>query len=414
MRALIRTALLCCCLTLLKPALTPAQQQPTAADLFNNQTLQRIELQLNSSDWEKLKQNFQENDHYPAAVVWNGQIVRNVGIRSRGLGSRSGSKPHLRVDIDHYPGSKDRRWLGLKTFNLDNLVQDASAIRETTAMQFLQRLGIPAPREAHAQLYINGRYAGLYAIVEFVDKPFLARIFGEIDGDVQNDGYLFDYEWLDEWRFNYLGSTLEPYKARFAAETNKDKTQEKIWRPIEELVRLVNDLPSDRFMNEIQPRLDLRQFVRYVAIQNFMSQNDGFLGAWGINNFYFYRKENSDQHVLIPWDEDNAFISPEYDLRARHEENVLFRKAMEVRELNDLYYETLREAAEMADARPEGSEVGWLEGEIRRQLDLVYEPLAVDQYRIPHYSMAEHESHRNALIDFARERSRIVRLGLPR
>ena len=63
----------------------------TSSDFFNPDALQRIELWLNSSDWSKLKAAFQENTYYPADVTWNGQTVRNVGIRSRGLGSRSGT-----------------------------------------------------------------------------------------------------------------------------------------------------------------------------------------------------------------------------------------------------------------------------------------------------------------------------------
>ena len=57
---------------------------------------------LNSADWEKLKQNFRSNDYYPADVVFNGETARNVGIRSRGLGSRSDRKPGLRVDMNRY------------------------------------------------------------------------------------------------------------------------------------------------------------------------------------------------------------------------------------------------------------------------------------------------------------------------
>ena len=68
----------------------------SADEFFNPETLQRIDLWLNSSDWSKLKAAFQENTYYPADVTWNGQTVRNVGIRSRGLGSRSGTKPGLR------------------------------------------------------------------------------------------------------------------------------------------------------------------------------------------------------------------------------------------------------------------------------------------------------------------------------
>src|SRR5512134_1096138 len=118
---------------------SPARAQ-TSDDFFNPEVLQRVELWLNEADWAKLKANFQENTYYPADMTWNGQTVRNVGIRSRGLGSRSSTKPGLRVDFDRY--SSGLQFLGLKSFVLDNLTQDASGVKETVAMRFFTRLGI--------------------------------------------------------------------------------------------------------------------------------------------------------------------------------------------------------------------------------------------------------------------------------
>ena len=71
----------------------------TSDDFFNPEILQRVDVWMNSADWSKLKAAFQENTYYPADVTWNGQTVRNVGIRSRGLGSRSSTKPGLRVNM---------------------------------------------------------------------------------------------------------------------------------------------------------------------------------------------------------------------------------------------------------------------------------------------------------------------------
>jgi spore coat protein CotH len=405
MRALARSMLVVAAVLVL-PAISRAQ---SASDFFDPSVLHRVELRIHSADWEKLKQNFQENTYYPADFVWNGITVRNTGIRSRGLGSRSGTKPGIRVDLDRY--ATDQTFLGLKSFVLDNLVQDPSAIHETTAMRLFERMNIPAPREAHARLYVNGRYAGLYALVEAVDKAFLARIFGEVNGDVQNDGYLYEYEFTGKWLFTNFGADLEPYKTRFDAKTHESETDERKWRRIEELVRLANELPSERFLDELDPKLDLRAFVRYVAAQNFVGQNDGFLGYDGMNNFYFYRKEDSDQHVFLAWDEDNAFSGPEFPLDTRHDENILFRKAMQVPELRDLYYETLTEAARIAATPVEGSDVPWLENEIGSRLELIRDALGEDPNKP--YSMDDHNAHRSSMIAFPRERIGFVRSQLP-
>jgi len=400
---LFATAVIAVAVTALTSAQAPAPLP--SDDLFNPVVVQTIELRLHTADWEKLKQNFQENQYYPADLVWNGHTILNNGIRSRGLGSRSGTKPGLRVDFNY--NVTDQTFVGLKSLILDNLLQDASGVHETVAMRVFARLGIPAPREAHARLYVNGRYVGLYAVIESIDKDFLARVFGSIDDDVQNDGYLYEFEWLDPWRLTYLGSDLDAYKARFQAKTHEKKSVHELYSPIENLVRLANELPASQLMSSLDQHIDLRAFIRYVAAQNFVAQDDGFLGYAGMNNFYFYRLENSSRHVFIAWDEDMAFWGPEYAVDMRHDENVLMRKAMEVPELNDLYYSTLSDAMNFSE-QPTGPDgLPWLEHEIRRQTDMIHSALRDDP--VKPYTIEQHDGARAAMIQFAQNRPRFVR-----
>jgi spore coat protein CotH len=379
--------------------LTGTSAAQTSDDFFNPEVLQRVEIWLNAADWAKLRAAYQENTYYPADVTWNGITVRNVGIRSRGLGSRSSTKPGLRVDFDRY--SSGQQFLGLKSFVLDNLTQDQTGVKETVAMRFLTRLGIPAPRETHTRLYINGDYAGLYGLVESVDKTMMGRVFGSIGDNVQNDGYLFEYNYVlgSAWRFGHEGSNLAPYKARFDIKTNESHAESTIWGPIEELVRLVNNTASSSFEATIGPRLDLAAFVRYIAAQNFIAQNDGFNGYDGMNNFYLYRLENSTSHVFIAWDEDNAFLQPDFAITARNEENVMTRKTLELPAYQSQYFGFLSEAA--------GSAADWLRQEMQRQLDMTNEAMMTDTMKP--YSNADYSTARNTLLAFPDSRITYVR-----
>lgn len=371
----------------------------TSDDFFNPDGLQRIDLWLNSRDWDKLKAAFQENTYYPADVTWNGQTVRNVGIRSRGLGSRSVAKPGLRVDFDRYATAQT--FLGLKSFVLDNLSQDPSGIKETVAMRFFARMGIPTPRETHTRLYVNGTYAGLYGLVESVDKTMMGRVFGSIGDNVQNDGFLFEYNYVlgSEWRFEYEGSSLSRYKQRFDIKTNENKSDSTIWGPIEELVRLVNATASASFEQTVGSTLDLAAFVRYIAVQNFVAQDDGFNGYAGMNNFYLYRLEDSTRHVFIAWDEDNAFLSPEFNIATRLNDNVLSRKTLQLPAFNAQYLSVLLEAA--------GSASGWLQQEMQRQFTMIAEAMQADT--VKPYSNADHAAARDALLAFESARVSNVR-----
>ena len=99
----------------------------------------------------------------------------------------------------------------------------------------------------------------------------------------------------------------------------------------------------------IGARFDLPGFIRFVAAQAFLGDTDGFLGAFGMNNFYLYRLENQDKHVLIAWDTDNTFWGPTFPIRP-DDTNVLMQKLMRIPEYNALWYAEIARAAQLAEA----------------------------------------------------------------
>ncbi len=399
-------ALLC---ALLAPAAATAQ---TADDLFNPAVLHRLDLLVNSRDWEKLKVDFQLNDYYPADVRWNGLTVRNVGIRSRGLGTRSGTKPALRVDMNRY--TTGQQFLGLKSFMLDNLLQDPTGVKETVAMQLFQRMGLPAPREGHVALYVNNQYAGLYGIIESIDKDFLARVFGEVNGDTENDGYLFEYDWVEPWFFNYLGSDLNAYASRFDPTTHEDAPIQNLYGPIEAMVRAINQAPDATFVESISPYLDLALLMKHLAVQSFLAEVDGILGHNGTANFHFYRFEGTTRSQFIAWDEDRSFEAFNWPLTMFHENYILMQRAMRVPSLQTAFVNGLLEvtasAMEPATADPNGP--GWLEQEIRNQRALITDAMRADSLKP--YSNEQFEASMADLVAFARLRAAFVRCEVAR
>ena len=385
-------------------ALAPSAQEQTAEDLFGRTDLQRIDLWVHSSDWAKLRAEFRANTYYPADMTWNGITVRNVGIRSRGRGSRSPHKPGLRVDFDRYTTAQ--RFVGLKSLVLDNVTQDASGIHESVAMAFYARAGIPAPREIHTRLYVNNEYAGLFVIVESVDKDMLARVFGVVEEDTQNDGYLYEFKWMDDWKFGYLGQGLIEYKYRFEPTTHESKSDEELYRPIEELIRLANNTPPERYGTDLAPRLDIPAAIRFIAAQVFLAETDGFLGGFGINNLYLYRLENSDVHTFIAWDADNAFYHPEYPTNSGINDNVLMRAFMAVPEYNEMFRSELRRNIEIAEADD------WLNTEVIRHIQRVDTAMREDPWK-PHSNNA-FEGKANDMLNFPRARIAFVRCELER
>src|SRR6266566_1359054 len=313
---------------------------PAPDDIFfDDSGVKSISIAINSRDWENLKVHYLENTYYPCDFKWEGQTIRNIGIRSRGTGSRSGVKPGLRVDFNRY--TTDQTFLGLKSVVLRNDVQDPSTMHERISMLFFRRMGLPAPREAHTRLYINNEYTGLYTIVESIDKNFLKRTYGE-DG-----GYLFKYDYnVDDapYYLEWRGSDAANYVPHpFKPETHEDDPHPET---VAELLRIVNQDSDAILRRTVVAYLDLEKFIRHIAVEAFLADNDGFNGNYGTNNFYFYRFEVSTVFNFIAWDKSNAFNDgPGYpiwhNILDAVEENRLTMRALAYDDLRQLFLDTL-------------------------------------------------------------------------
>ena len=354
-----------------------------------------LHLTVNTRDWIQLKEEFRQDTYYLADVRWRDQVVRNVGIRSRGRGTRSGTKPGLRVDFNRY--SAGQEFLGLKSIVLDNFLQDPSMIRERIAMLVFEEMGIKAPREVHARLFVNGDYVGLYAIVESIDKHFLQRQFG------QNDGYLYEFKWKDQpYGFEYLGADLEAYTQIFEAQTHETESIAALFRPIREMIWAFSESPDHQFRTLADEQMDLEKFMAYIAVENFTADADGVLGNWGMNNFYLYRFEDTTSHVFIPWDKDSSFRSIDYDIWNKINTNVLVRRAMGEHTLREAYASALRRCAEIA-LRPTGTDgIGWLEHQISGIHAQIREAAHADPLKP--YTSGQFDAATAGLIEFARAR----------
>ena len=158
-------------------AVVPAALAQTAAiPFFDDTVVQQVNLTVGASDWATLLQNYESDTYYSATFTWNG-ILEEVGIRQHGHGSRSPIKPNVDVNFAYY--DKKQAFLGLPFIVLKANNEDPSNLHEWLSMKLFHMMGFPAPREAPAQLYVNGQLFGFYTIVEHEDATFLQRNFGE-------------------------------------------------------------------------------------------------------------------------------------------------------------------------------------------------------------------------------------------
>jgi spore coat protein CotH len=401
----------------------------TSDDLFNEAVLHEIWIYIAPEDYATLKQtNFicaeQElralsgeevstlprvECHFPIEFHWifNGMDVTGpqVAVSSHGQFGRSSIKPSFAVQFDRYESRNT--FLGLRRLVLRANTQDASMMRERLAMAFFRMMGIPAPRESHARVYINDEYAGAYTVVEDVDPVFLERNFGE------SSGYLYGYKLVFPWGFGYLGPDTSNYSPLpFKPENNLIYTDP---FPLEAMVRTINQAPDEQFSIAVSQYIDLIGLFRLLATQNFVSEQDSFLGDYSMNNFFLYRFQNNIRSTFIPWDESNAFWAIDWDIFHNFQSNVLTSRALNAApDLIALYKDTLRQAADAA-----GGPGGWLEQEIIKEYAQIRQAVYDDQLKlcrgtdslIP-CSNEEFEAAVAHLILFAQQRAAFVRSQL--
>jgi hypothetical protein len=285
-------------------------------------------------------------------------------------------------------------------------------MHEWLSMLFFRRFVLPASRESYTRLFVNNEYAGLYTIVESVDKSFLTRQFG------QDTGYLFDYDYPVD-AAPYYFEDRGPDAASYVPLPFKPETHENNARPevIADMVQAINASSSAVFRSAVAEFIDLGQFIRHVASEVFLAEQDGVIGEWGMNNFFMYRPEFSNQFRLIVWDKSQAFVMGQaypvwHNITDVPEanRNRLLNRALEYPDLRALYLDTLLEAGRVAsevppDALP-GDTRGWLEREIDRAYALIAPSVLADTLKP--YTNDEFVASVEALRVFARERTSFV------
>jgi len=275
---------------------------------LDDATIHQVNLTVAAGDWASLLQNYQQDTYYQASVSWDGYAV-GAGIRQHGDGSRSPIKPNVDVNFAHY--SKDQTFLGLPFVILKANNEDASNLCEWFSMKFFRRMGFPAPREAPAQLYINGQYFGYYTIVEHLDEAFLQRNFGE------SGGYLYEWKTDGNYEFGNLGADPSAYTAYLDLKTSQTSAD---LQTFSNLVQVINQPSSSTFTDAdfiaaLAQYIDPKSFLTYAATENVVAEADSLVGGIvGMNNFFLYQFQGTTFYQLIPWDKDMTFNSWSRDL----------------------------------------------------------------------------------------------------
>jgi len=136
----------------------------------------------------------------------------------------------------------------------------------------------------------------------------------------------------------------------------------------------------------------------------FVGDYDGFIGNYGINNFYVYRFNNQKRFQMVPWDKSEAFKASA-DSPIFHnlndvpdaQRNRLFTRILSYPDLYNKYLDTLQQVASSA------ADGNWLEQEIQKEYQQIRDAARADTTKP--YTNDDFESAIQGLLAFARSRS---------
>jgi putative membrane-bound dehydrogenase-like protein len=280
-----------------------------------------------------------------------GKTYKKVGVRYAGevtyFASFQGLKRPLKVEFNRFG---DQQFHGLTAVNLHAMPLDPSKGREAVAYSVFRAAGVPAPRTAFAEvtLTVPGKYdkeyLGLYAVVEDVDRPFLADRFDTDKGLLMKP---FQVRTMD-----YLGADWERYQGQYRPQSGP--TEEGTKRVIA-FARLVNQAGDDEFRKQIDSYLDVDEFLRFLAA-NALTSNLESSVALG-HNYYLYLSPRANKFIFIPGDLEFSLANfllmgtadQLMDLSLIHPypgDNKLVDRLLALKDVNEKYQKLLKELSE--------------------------------------------------------------------
>jgi spore coat protein H len=254
-----------------------------AEDLFKDEYIPRVRLELTSESLDNLRQRPRK---YVTATVREGNdVFTNVCIRLKG-GPGSfrplEDKPAFTLNFERL--ADGQKFHGLKKIHLNNSVQDSTFLSEKISRELFEAAGVPAPRAGHATVEFNGRRLGLYVLVEGINKQFLRRYFKDPNGNLY-DGH----------------SQSEVTRV---LRTNSGENRQEHSR-LQALAGAAQEPDLTTRLSSLEQTLDLDRFISFLAMEVMICHWDGY--ALNRNNFRIYHDREKDRMVFLPQGVDQVF-----------------------------------------------------------------------------------------------------------
>ncbi len=165
---------------------TGASDAAYADTLFDTSFVHKINVVISDEDWKDLTGNPLKKTKYAVTVTIDGNTLENVSFATKGNTSLSqvadSDSDRYSFKLNFGKFEKGQTYQGLDKLNLNNIMSDATYMKDYLSYLIMRKAGVSAPLTSYAELSINGEVFGLYIAIEEVDDAFLQRNYGSSDG----------------------------------------------------------------------------------------------------------------------------------------------------------------------------------------------------------------------------------------
>jgi hypothetical protein len=261
--------------------------EPPLPDFYDPDYLPHIELTVDATAMAVLTDTSvaTQKTWVHAAFKCEGVTIADVGLRRKGSSTYRALPLKASLKIKFNKWIKGQKFRGYTDLTVDNMVDDATGLRERLSYFAYRQVGVPAPKCNTATISINGEAYGPYANVETPDGGMLKAWFG------MKSKNLYEADSGGQW--------LPGSETGFTVDVG-DATKA-------DLIALFNDVgtaQNDNLLAGVQAHLDVMEWLRYCAVEGITAQQDNYgFGHDGSHNYFLAGDTDGVMHIM-PWSTD--------------------------------------------------------------------------------------------------------------
>ncbi|MDE6709357.1 MAG: CotH kinase family protein, partial [Oscillospiraceae bacterium] len=291
-----------------------------------------IDIQAAETEWQNMLDNAINEEYIMADVAVNGKKYSYVGIRPKGnnslqqVYSSDSDRYSFKIKFDEYAAGQTCG--GLDMLVLNDMLGDATYMKEYTAFEMMKELGIETPYFGYAKITVNGEDWGLYFALEAYNDSYKQRVSGNENGTLYNVkstdmvggfgnmGKSFadsdkSFEDTQSRGFGgrggmgaansggslvYTDDEISSYPAIFGNVAGGGNE--------EDYSKVISALKALNSGENIEEYFDVDEILRYLAVHSFVVNLDSYSSNMA-QNYYIYEQDGVIK--ILPWDYNYAW-----------------------------------------------------------------------------------------------------------